>query len=161
MEFDPTSAKTTPEALVISANLGRRHLSVGQMSAIVVELSEQIEREGVGNGFPGKTFWFPEEPPGRITQLLNKLRITQLTMNKLLSLPLAALLGALAFTNAHAQNFSSEELQLRTVERRAVDAAIWGMPIVSLDAMRQAYFRDGNAKYGDIIWWPKGLSAVR
>ena len=69
MEFDPTSAKTTPEALVISANLGRRHLSVGQMSAIVVELSEQIEREGVGNGFPGKTFWFPEEPPGRITQL--------------------------------------------------------------------------------------------
>jgi hypothetical protein len=22
--------------------------------------------------------------------------------------------------------------------------------------MRQAYFRDGKAKYGDIIWWPKG-----
>ena len=42
------------------------------------------------------------------------------------------------------------------LERRAVDAAIWGMPIVSLDAMRQAYFRDGKAKYGDIIWWPKG-----
>jgi len=30
------------------------------------------------------------------------------------------------------------------------------MPIVSLDAMRQAYFRDGKAQYGDIIWWPKG-----
>jgi hypothetical protein len=42
------------------------------------------------------------------------------------------------------------------IERRAVDAAIWGMPIVSLDAMRQAYFRDGKAKYGDVIWWPKG-----
>jgi len=42
------------------------------------------------------------------------------------------------------------------LERRAVDAAIWGMPIVSLDALRQAYFRDGKAKYGDIIWWPKG-----
>jgi hypothetical protein len=42
------------------------------------------------------------------------------------------------------------------IERRAVDAVIWGMPIVSLDAMRQAYFRDGKAKYGDIIWWPKG-----
>ena len=67
-----------------------------------------------------------------------------------------ALLGTLAFTNAHAQNFSSEELQRRTAERRAVDAAIWGMPIVSLDALRQAYFRDGKAKYGDIIWWPKG-----
>jgi hypothetical protein len=46
MEFDPASAKMSPEALVISANLRRRHLSVGQMSAIVVELSEQIEREG-------------------------------------------------------------------------------------------------------------------
>ena len=42
------------------------------------------------------------------------------------------------------------------VERRAADAAIWGMSIVSLDALRQAYFRDGKAKYGDIIWWPKG-----
>ena len=57
-----------------------------------------------------------------------------------------------------AQTFSSEELQRRTVERRAVDAVIWGMPIVSLDALRQAYFRDGKAKYGDIIWWPKGSS---
>jgi len=44
------------------------------------------------------------------------------------------------------------------LERRAVDAAIWGMPVVSLDAMRQAYFRDGKAKYGDIIWWPKGMA---
>jgi len=43
----------------------------------------------------------------------------------------------------------------RMVERRAVDAAIWGMSIVSLDALRQAYFRDARAKYGDIIWWPK------
>ncbi|MGO8970347.1 MAG: DUF1214 domain-containing protein [Myxococcaceae bacterium] len=42
------------------------------------------------------------------------------------------------------------------LERRAVDAVIWGMPIVSLDAMRQAYFRDGKAKFGDIVWWPKG-----
>jgi hypothetical protein len=33
------------------------------------------------------------------------------------------------------------------------NAALWGMPIVSLDALRQAYFRDGTAKY---IWWPKG-----
>jgi hypothetical protein len=44
----------------------------------------------------------------------------------------------------------------RMLERRAVDAVIWGMPIVSLDTMRQAYFRDGKARYGDIIWWPKG-----
>jgi hypothetical protein len=52
--------------------------------------------------------------------------------------------------------FSTEELARRTLKSRAVDAVIWGMPIVSLDALRQAYFRDGKAKYGDIIWWPKG-----
>ena len=69
----------------------------------------------------------------------------------------AALACALAVA-AHAQNLSSEELNHRMLERRAVEAVIWGMPIVSLDALRQAYFRDGKAKYGDIIWWPKGSS---
>jgi hypothetical protein len=65
----------------------------------------------------------------------------------------------LATLSATAQNttpLTSEELASRTVDRRAVDAAIWGIPIVSLDAMRQAYFRDAKAKYNDIIWWPKG-----
>jgi len=58
--------------------------------------------------------------------------------------------------NVSGKDFSSEELQQRMLERRAVEAVIWGMPIVRLDAMRQAYFSDGKAKYGDIIWWPKG-----
>jgi hypothetical protein len=30
----------------------------------------------------------------------------------------------------NAQTFSSEDLHRRTLERRAVEAAIWGMPIV-------------------------------
>lgn len=51
---------------------------------------------------------------------------------------------------------TSEDLNRRTIERRAVDAVIWGVPAVSLDMMRQAYFRDGKAQYNDIIWWPKG-----
>jgi hypothetical protein len=66
---------------------------------------------------------------------------------------------ALLTQSATAQNttpLTSQELTSRTVHGRAVDAVIWGMPIVSLDALRQAYFRDGTAKYGDIIWWPKG-----
>jgi hypothetical protein len=33
---------------------------------------------------------------------------------------------------------------------------IWGVPVASLDMMRQAYFRDGKAEYNDIVWWPKG-----
>jgi hypothetical protein len=72
---------------------------------------------------------------------------------------LGALLGLPAL-NAFAQELSPAELQQRMIERRAVDAVIWGMPIISLDAMRQAYFRDGKAKYDDIIWWPKGRYGV-
>ena len=72
----------------------------------------------------------------------------------------AFIIGLLLVTqSATAQTstpFTSEELASRTIYRRAVDAAIWGMPTVSLDAMRQAYFRDAKAKYNDIIWWPKG-----
>jgi hypothetical protein len=50
---------------------------------------------------------------------------------------------------------SSQDLIERVTEDRAVDAAIWGMPIVSFDAMRQAFFRDAKATYGDIMFWSK------
>jgi hypothetical protein len=49
----------------------------------------------------------------------------------------------------------SEGLTRRTIERRAVEAAIWGMPIINFDAMRQAFFRDAKAGYGDIMFWSK------
>jgi hypothetical protein len=55
------------------------------------------------------------------------------------------------------QSFSSEDLNRRTVQRRAVKAAIWGMPLVSVDAMRQAYFRDAGAKYNDILSFLEAL----
>ena len=41
---------------------------------------------------------------------------------------------------------SSREDNPRTLEQRAVTAAIWGMPIVSVYAMRQAYFRDASGR---------------
>src|SRR3978361_372967 len=70
-------------------------------------------------------------------------------MNRIVLAALA--LVALAIP-ARAQDFSPEELARRTVERRAVEAAIWGMPLANVDAMRQAYFRAG-AKYNDVIFW--------
>src|SRR5262245_55186034 len=45
---------------------------------------------------------------------------------------------------------SASTTSLRTL---AIDAAIWGMPIVSFDAMRQAFFRDAQARYHDIVYW--------
>src|SRR5258705_9197806 len=70
----------------------------------------------------------------------------------------AATLCAVTLTSASAQTFSSSELQSRLVARRAVDAVIWGVPVVSLDMMRQAHFRDAKASYNDIIWWPHGAT---
>lgn len=43
----------------------------------------------------------------------------------------------------------------RVVHRRAVEAAIWGLPIVSVGAMRDAFFRDAGASYGDIVYLSK------
>ena len=68
----------------------------------------------------------------------------------------AILLAALMFlVRAEAQDFTPEQLAKRTVERRAVDAVIWGMPLVNTGAMRQAYFRDVGAKYNDICFFSK------
>jgi len=40
------------------------------------------------------------------------------------------------------------------IRRRAVEAAIWGMPMVAVDAMRQAFFRAG-AGYHDIVYFSR------
>jgi len=52
-------------------------------------------------------------------------------------------------------SFSPDDLKLRAVHRRAVEAAIWGMPLVSVDTMREAGQRDAGAGYNDIIFWSK------
>jgi hypothetical protein len=52
-------------------------------------------------------------------------------------------------------NLSPTALSQRLLTRRAVDAVIWGMPIVSFDGMRQGFFRDAKAKYCDIMYWSK------
>jgi hypothetical protein len=48
-----------------------------------------------------------------------------------------------------------DDLARRIFERRAVEAAIWGMPIVGVDAMRQAFLRDAGARYNDVVYWSK------
>jgi hypothetical protein len=69
---------------------------------------------------------------------------------------ISLLLLAQSATTQNTTPLTSEELNRRTIERRAVDAVIWGLPLVGEDAVKQAYFRDGNANYNDIVWWPKG-----
>ena len=38
------------------------------------------------------------------------------------------------------------------IRELAIDAAMWGTPIVSVYAMREAFLRDAGAKYGDLVY---------
>ena len=53
--------------------------------------------------------------------------------------------------------FSSQELAQRTIERRAVEAVIWGMPAVNFDRMYQAMVHDAKAGEGSnkIVFWSR------
>src|SRR6478736_565085 len=55
------------------------------------------------------------------------------------------------------QGFAAEDLARRTIERRAVEAVIWGMPAVNFDLMYQAMVRDAKAGAGSnkIVYWSK------
>jgi hypothetical protein len=88
-------------------------------------------------------------PPDPLSTKAARWRIDRTMTRLLLALALAAPLVAAA------REPSAAELAHRTVQRRAVEAAIWGTPIVSTAAMRQSYFRDANAEYGDILYWSK------
>jgi len=54
-------------------------------------------------------------------------------------------------TSTQAQ--SPADLAHRTIERRAVEAAIWGMPIVAMDAVHQGFLRDLQANDNDIAYY--------
>src|SRR5690349_325461 len=56
-----------------------------------------------------------------------------------------------------AQEFSAEELSRSTIERRAIEAVIWGMPAVNFDLMYQAMVRDAKAGAGTnkIVYWSR------
>src|SRR5262245_12420064 len=58
-----------------------------------------------------------------------------------------------------AQNFSAEELNRRNIERRAVEAVIWGMPAVNTDLMRQEMFRKTDGKENQILYWSRPADA--
>ena len=62
-----------------------------------------------------------------------------------------------AATCALAQNSSSDDLAGRTIERRAVETAIWGMPAVNYDLMLQEMLAKTPGKVGQVIYWGRPL----
>lgn len=67
------------------------------------------------------------------------------------------LFAALHPRPADAQTYSAEDLARRTVERRAVEAAIWGMPAVNTDLMLQEMLTNTDAKIGQVVYWGRPL----
>ncbi len=66
----------------------------------------------------------------------------------------AALSLIWAAVSADAQQFSANDLTRRIVERRAVEAVIWGMPAVNYDLMLQEMLRLGG-KANQIVYWSR------
>jgi hypothetical protein len=60
-----------------------------------------------------------------------------------------------AMASAHAQNYSPDDLARRTMERRAVEAVIWGMPAVNFDLMFQAMIDSAKGKPNQIVYWSR------
>ena len=54
-------------------------------------------------------------------------------------------------------NLTSAELQQRTLYRRAIEAALWGMPAVNYDAMYQALVRDAKGGPNQVVFWSRLL----
>jgi hypothetical protein len=59
--------------------------------------------------------------------------------------------------SSQAQRLTSDELARRTVERRAVEAVIWGMPAVNYDLMLQEMLRKTKAQVNEVVYWSRPL----
>jgi len=53
---------------------------------------------------------------------------------------------------------SSDDLARRAIERRAVEAVIWGMPAVNTDLMLQEMLRKTTAKTNEIVYWSRPVN---
>jgi hypothetical protein len=56
-----------------------------------------------------------------------------------------------------AQSFSADDLARRAIERRAVEAVIWGMPVVNYDLMRQEMLDTTDAEVNQLVYWGRPL----
>ena len=71
------------------------------------------------------------------------------------SIVLIALALICATASEAAQHVSAEDLARRTIERRAVEAVIWGTPAVNLDLMLQAMIGSAKGKPNQIVYWSR------
>lgn len=62
-----------------------------------------------------------------------------------------------ATTSPQAQTNSASDLNRRMMERRAVEAVIWGMPAVNTDLMLQEMLTKTQGKVNQVVYWGRPL----
>ena len=67
-------------------------------------------------------------------------------------------LASMLASHTFAESFSAEDLNHRTIERRAVEAVIWGIPAVNFDRMLQAAIQNGGAA-NQVIYWSRPVNS--
>jgi hypothetical protein len=67
---------------------------------------------------------------------------------------------SIAQTQSTTSTVSPGSIAQRTIERRAVEAVIWGMPAVNFDRMYQAMVHDAKAGEGSnkIVYWSRPMN---
>jgi hypothetical protein len=68
-----------------------------------------------------------------------------------------ALAVSLSLAPARAQQHDAGDLARRGIERRAVEAVVWGMPAVNYELMRQEMLTKTSGKVGEVIYWGRPL----
>jgi hypothetical protein len=63
--------------------------------------------------------------------------------------------GAPLSRSSQERVLSADDLSQRTIERRAIEAAIWGIPIVNTDMMFRAFARDGKGAVNQIAYFSR------
>ena len=59
--------------------------------------------------------------------------------------------------SAVAQKYTVADIARRTIERRAVEAVIWGIPAVNTDLMLQAMLNKTKGKLHEVLYWSRPL----
>ena len=103
----------------------------------------------------GKSWWSVRRAE-RHDRLLATPRTMKITLIPLLVLLVATLAWPLPALLAQT-TWTADQLAERTVHRRAVEAIIWGIPLVNYDLMFQSFVRDAKGGVNQILYW-SGLS---
>lgn len=53
----------------------------------------------------------------------------------------------------------ADDLTRRTIERRAIEAVIWGMPVVNYDLMLQEMLTRTTGKVNQVVYWGRPLDS--